>query len=103
MMTVPQDGEEGVALTARIGLGFNEMVEPTSVFPGSVRLYEESGAPVDGWAGAQENTGFYTPKEPLRPGTEYRFEVLAGGVQDINGNALVDDVVVTFTTAGGRR
>lgn len=103
MMTVPQDGEEGVALTARIGLGFNEMVEPTSVFPGSVRLYDESGAPVDGWAGAQENTGFYTPKESLRPGTEYRLEVLAGGVQDINGNALADDVVVTFTTAGGRR
>lgn len=102
MMTVPQDGDTGVATTARIGLGFNEMVEPTSVFPGSVRLYDEAGEPVDGWAGAQENTGFYTPKEPLEPATTYTLEVLAGGVRDINNNAFSSDVTVTFTTAGAR-
>ncbi len=100
MLVVPTDGEQGVALTARVGLGFNEMVEPTSVFPGSVRLWTEDGAPVDGWGTAQENTAHYAPKQPLEPGTTYTLEVMAGGIQDLNGNALSETVTTTFTTAG---
>lgn len=99
---VPEDGATGVATTSRVGIGFNEMVEPTSAFAGSIRLFDDQGEPVPGWGSAQEAIANYTPLEPLSPGTTYTVEVLAGGVQDINGNAVAETVTSTFTTAGGR-
>ena len=99
---VPRDGEQGQALGTRVGLSFNEMIEPSSAFAGSVRLWDEEDAPVEGWVTAQENVVTYTPRAPLEPGTTYRVEVLAGGLQDLNANPVVDTTEFTFTTAGGR-
>jgi len=98
----PNDGAEGVPVSARIGVGFNEPVEPTSVFAGSIRLSDEDGNAIDGWGNAQENIANFSPKEPLRPGTVYTIEVMAEGVRDINDNPLVETVTTTFTTAGSR-
>ncbi len=98
LTTIPRDGDTGVALTARVGFGFSEMVEPSSVFPGSVRLHGPDGEAIEGWAGAQEAFGWYTPKEPLLPESEYTFTIAAGGIVDVNDNAIEDDVVFTFTT-----
>ncbi len=98
----PADGATGVAPTSRVGVNFNEMVEPTSAFPGSLRLFDADGEPVEGWVSAQEAVASYTPKEPLRPGTTYTLEILAGGVTDINGNAVSTTISSRFTTAGGR-
>lgn len=95
----PRDGATGVPVTSRIGVGFHEFVEPATVFPGSIRLWDADGAPVPGWANAQEATVSFTPKAPLRAGAAYTIEVLAGGVADINGNALATTVTTTFTTA----
>ena len=78
------------------------MVEPTSIFPGSVQLIAEDGTHVEGWAGAQENLGFFTPKEPLQPGTRYTFQVMAGGARDVNHNAITETVESTFRTAGSQ-
>lgn len=97
---VPEDGTTGVATTARIGVAFNEFVEPSSVFAGSIQLFDEDGAPIDGWGSAQENIASYVPKEALQPGTTYTVEVLAEGVTDINGNPVAETVTATFTTAG---
>ena len=102
LRVVPEDGATGVAATSRIGIGFNEMVEPTSAFAGAIRLWDEQGDPVEGWATAQETIASYTPKAPLEPGTTYTVEVLAGGVQDINGNAVAVEFTSQFTTAGAR-
>lgn len=96
----PADGAEGVALTARVGLGLDELVEPASVFMGSVRLSTEGGRPVAAWASAQEAMVAIVPKEPLEPGTTYVVEALRGGVSDIDGNALDSTFTATFTTAG---
>ncbi|MEC7984921.1 MAG: Ig-like domain-containing protein [Myxococcota bacterium] len=96
----PPDGSENVPTSSRIGIGFNEMVEPTSIFPGSVQLIAEDGTHVEGWAGAQENTAFFTPKQPLQPGTSYTFQVLAGGARDVNNNSIEETVTSTFRTAG---
>lgn len=98
----PLDGETGVALTSRVGVGFDELIEPSTVFAGSIRLYDEAGAPVDGWGSAQETTAHYAPKAPLLPGTTYTLEILAGGVTDLNGNAVAETITTTFTTAGAR-
>lgn len=99
MYVDPVDGTTGVAVTARVGFGLNEMIEPTSAFEGSVRLFDAQGNPVRGWVTAQESSVNYAPKEPLVPGTTYTFEVVAGGVADINGNTLAETTTITFTTA----
>ena len=96
------DGRENVPTTSRIGIGFNEMVEPTSIFPGSVQLIAEDGTHIEGWAGAQENTAFFTPKQPLQPGTTYTFQVLAGGARDVNNNAIAETIQSKFRTAGSQ-
>jgi hypothetical protein len=102
LRVVPEDGATGVALTSRVGIGFNEMIEPTSAFAGSIRLFDDQGEPVEGWGSAQEGIASYAPKAPLAPGTTYTLEVVAGGVQDINGNTLAETFTSTFTTAGAR-
>lgn len=102
LRTVPYDGEENVAITSRIGMGFNEFVEPTSVFAGSVQLFDQAGNGVEGWGSAQEATGNYTPTEPLLPGTTYTFKVMANGVQDISGNSFAETQTITFKTSGLR-
>lgn len=95
----PPDGAEGLAVTTRIGVAFNEMVEPSSVFAGSIRLYDAADAPISGWGSAQEGIASYTPAQPLLPGTTYRVEIMAGGIADANGNTLRDTFVTSFTTA----
>ncbi|MCB9682698.1 MAG: Ig-like domain-containing protein [Alphaproteobacteria bacterium] len=94
----PPDGATGVALTGRIGIGFDEFIEPSSVFAGSIRLWTDDGTPVDGWGSAQEATASFTPKAPLTRGTTYTLEVVQGGVLDINGNAVATTTTTTFTT-----
>ena len=97
----PRDGAAGVPVTARIGVGFNEPIEPSSVFPGSIRLWDEAGAAVAGWGSGQENIASYAPRQPLKANTTYTVEVMAGGARDINDNAVAETVTSTFTTAGG--
>ena len=97
---VPADGETGVATTSRIGVAFNEMIEPSSVFAGSIRLTDEDGVAVDGWGSGQENIASYSPKSPLKSGMTYTIEVMADGVLDINNNPTEQTTTATFTTAG---
>ena len=94
----PPTGAVGVSLTARVGVGFNEFVEPSSVFAGSIRLVDEQGRGVDGWGSAQETIANFTPKEPLLPNMSYTIEVPVGGVMDANGNRTEDAMFSTFTT-----
>ena len=96
----PPNGATGVALTSRIGVGFNEVVDSSSVFAGSVRLYDDEGRGIDGWGSAQETIANYSPKAPLRPGVTYTIEVAQGGIVDSHGNPVEETVLSTFTTAG---
>jgi len=100
MRVVPEDGAVGVATTARIGICFNEFIEPSSVFAGSIRVWDASGQAVNGWGSGQENIASFAPRSPLQPGTTYTIEVMADGVMDINGNRVSQMTSSTFTTAG---
>ena len=100
LRVVPADGATGVATTARVGLAFSEFIDPGTAFAGSVRLYDDAGNAIDGWASAQETIVSYIPRAPLSPGTTYTLEVLAGGIADINNNAVSETFTATFTTAG---
>ncbi len=100
LSTNPEDDSTGWYVGARVGIGFNEFVEPASAWPGSVRLLDGEGAPVEGWVSTQETIVTYAPKAPLAPGTTYTVEV--EGVTDIHGNVMASPHTFTFTTAGGR-
>jgi hypothetical protein len=101
----PADGTTGLPVSSRVGVTFNEMVEPKSVWRGSVRLYA-TGAdgmpePVEGRLSVQENVVNFSPITVLSPGTEYTFEIPAGGVADYNGNRIEEPFQITLTTIGG--
>ena len=98
----PLDGATGVSPAVRVGVGFNEFIEPSSVFAGSIQLFDSAGNAVDGWGSGQETIASFAPKAPLSAGETYTVHVKAGGIQDINGNHLAADVTSTFTVAGGR-
>lgn len=99
----PADGGEGLAVTSRFGVTFNEMVDVRSAWEGSVRRYETGTDPdvgrVDGWVSAQENTVNVHPRRPLKPGTARTPEIPAGGLVDFDGNAIEGPFVASFRTA----
>lgn len=100
----PKQGATGVRLTSRLGVSFNEMVEPRSAFAGSVRLYETGTDPattrVDGTISVQEHIVSFAPDTLLDPSTEYTLEIPAGGIVDYNGNPVAETFSLTFTTQG---
>ena len=102
LRTVPFDGAQNIPLTARIGIGFNEMIEPTSIFAGSIQVFDQDGNAIDGWAGAQETIANFTPKQPLQPNSTYTVQVMQGGAKDINLNAFESTYTFTFDTIGGQ-
>ncbi len=97
-MSSPRDGDTFQALTSRIGFSFDEMVEPRSVFSGSLRVTTYDGWPVDGWFGAQENLVHFAPREPLEPDTTYIVTVPPGGITDFFGNPTEQAYSLRFST-----
>jgi hypothetical protein len=103
--SVPGDGASGLPVSARVGVTFSEMVDVKSVWRGSVRLHatgpDGTIEPVEGLVSVQENVVNFSPTTPLFPGTEYTFEIPAGGVADYNGNRIEEPFSIAFTTIGG--
>ena len=103
--TVPAPGATGVAPTSPIGISFNELVDPVSVFEGSVRIYASDADPalgrVDAFLSAQELLVNLVPVEPLAPATTYTVVVEPDGVIDASGNAVRDRFAFEFTTEPG--
>jgi hypothetical protein len=98
----PVDGASGVSPQIRIGVGFNEFIEPSSVFPGSIQLFDSQGRAIEGWANGHETIASYSPKAALTPGETYTVMVMAGGIRDLNSNVLATTRTSTFTVAGTR-
>lgn len=100
--TWPVDGATDLRTTSRLGVAFDEMVDPRSAFEGSVRLYRAGGDPdagrVPAIVSAQETIVNVHPRCPLEPNTDYVLEVVAGGIVDFNGNAVAETTTVTFRT-----
>ncbi len=96
----PADGSTDVAPTSRVGISFNEMVDPVSVFAGSVRVFDDDGIPIAGWHSVQEGIVSFTPAAPLPEGAIIHVAVPAGGVMDPNGNRTETDFEATFTILG---
>jgi len=94
----PPDGAINQSTGTRIGLSFDEMVEPISVFVGSLRVWDADGELVEGLFNAQENLVNFTPSEALLPDMTYFVEAPAGGIVDDSGNAMNEAVTFRFAT-----
>jgi hypothetical protein len=86
-MMSPAPLEAGVAPSARIGVVFDEMIEPASVHAGSFRVADAAGRPLAGTFDVLENIVNFTPSAPLPPGPVH-VTVPAGGISDVSGNPV---------------
>lgn len=99
-MTSPAASERFVATTGRVGVVFDEMIEPISAFPGSFRVWTDAGEVVTGKFNVAENVVNFTPDAPLSPNTAYNVHLPAGGIADISGNPMTEALSFRFSTGG---
>ncbi len=96
----PVDGATWIPVTGRIGLSFDEQLEPLSVHAGSFRVWRADGRAVPGRFYAQEAIANFVPDEPLEADTTYVVEVPAGGIADVSGNPAAEALRFAFSTGG---
>lgn len=97
-LTNPADGAVWVATTGRVGLSFDEQIEPKSVHAGSFRVWSVDGAVVPGRFYTQENLVNFVPDAPLSADTTYVVEIPAGGIADVTGNPTEAELRFSFST-----
>ncbi len=98
--TSPVDGEAWVPVTGRVGVSFDEQIEPKSVHAGSFRVWSADGSAVSGRFYGQESIANFVPDAPLSADTSYFIEIPAGGIADVTGNPTEVAVRFAFTTGG---
>ena len=96
----PADGATFVKPGTAIGLSFDELLEPRSAHPGSVRVWDAGGAQVPGRLYVLEGVVNFAPDAPLAADQSYFVEVPAGGVADSAGNAVAEATRFSFSTGG---
>ena len=94
----PADGATWIPVTGRVGLSFDEQIEPRSVHAGSFRVWGEDGRAVAGRFYGQETIANFVPDAPLDANTTYFVEVPAGGIADVSGNPVAAATVFSFST-----
>lgn len=94
----PADKQTNVALTSRIGVSFDEWIEPASVFEGSFRVWDQDGNKVPGRFYTQENLVNFVPDMQLSADTTYLVEIPAGGIEDISNNPIQSTLSWRFST-----
>jgi hypothetical protein len=98
--TTPGNGALGVPLGATVTASFSEPMDATTI-SGTTLTLRTGGNPVSATISYSNAIATLTPSAPLAPGTTYTMTVNGGvaGVMDVAGNALVNDVTWSFTTA----
>jgi hypothetical protein len=102
--SAPGAGETGLARGAPIGVTFSEAIDQQSAWrPDAVRLFPTAlgrAAAVAGAVTVLDTVLNFSPAAALDRQTEYTFEIVAGGVEDLSGNAVTQAFTTTFTTGG---
>lgn len=93
--TNPLDGAANVPLNQIITVTFNEGMNPETINSNSFTVIGNSAIP--GTISYSGTTATFTPDFNLTPNTTYIGKV-STSVKDINGNALQQDYIWTFTT-----
>ncbi len=89
-------------LNARIDVVFSEPIDPGSLTPSGVELYQ-NGIPVPGqlaFGNPEQTMVTFTPAEALAAGTDYEL-VLRDGIRDLEGIALETVETISFSTEPG--
>ena len=97
-LSFPMDGETNVALTAAIGVSFDEAVLDVSVFAGSFRVWTHRQEPVAGRYFVQEGIVNFVPDLPFPEDTTIHVKLPVEGVSDLSGNPLKQSLEFSFST-----
>lgn len=96
------NGAVNVALNSAIGATFSEGMNPLSLTAATYLLKESSsGNAVAGTVSYSGLDAVFTPSHRLSPGIGYTVTIKGGasGAKDLAGNPLINDHVITWTTA----
>lgn len=93
--TSPTDGQLSVPLNQVITVTFNETMNPATITGSSFKV--DSTSPLAGTISYSGTTATFTPTNPLAANTTYIGRVTTD-VKDLNGNALQEEYVWTFST-----
>jgi hypothetical protein len=98
--TVPVNGVTAVPTNQALTATFSEAMNPATINSATFTLKATGGASVTGVVTyvAAGSVATFTPNANLAPITEYTATITTGA-QDLDGNALVQNYVWTFTTA----
>lgn len=96
--TYPKDGSTGVPTAARVNVVFSDYVDTETVSADNVVIRPVGGEALPGIFTYAFNTLSFGPDAPLEDETTYEVVLPAGGLADVMGNALEEEVLVRFST-----
>jgi Bacterial Ig-like domain/LVIVD repeat len=96
--TYPKADSTGVSPSSRISMLFSDFVDMDKVTEENIVVREVGGDPMDGIFSYAFNTLSFGPNEPFATDTTYEVVLKAGGLSDVMGNALTEEVVLRFST-----
>ncbi len=94
----PADGSTGISPDARITIVFSDFLDLETVTPENLVVRTAEGDPVGGMFTYQFNQLSFSPDEPFSADTTYEIYLPAGGVSDVMGNGIAEEVSVLFST-----
>jgi hypothetical protein len=95
----PLNGSVGVCPSTSVTATFSEAMNPTTLNATTFTLTGPGTTPVAGVVSYAASTATFTPSGPLALNTLYTATITTGA-KDVFGNALANNFVWTFTTAG---
>ena len=95
--TIPANGALGVPFNQIISATFNEVMNQSTIDESTFIVKKADGTAVKGKVAYSGTTATFTPASPLSPNTTYTGRITTG-VKDVDGNALQQDYVWTFST-----
>jgi hypothetical protein len=94
----PKDGSTGISPSSRVSVLFSDYVDTETVNDQNVVIRPAGGEPLEGMFTYAFNTLSFGPDTPFEADTTYEVVLAAGGLKDVMGNALPEEVVVRFST-----
>ena len=96
---LPQDGAINQALTTRVGIVIPETLRTDTINDTTFIVQEVGGNQIDGtYTYTDKGIINFTPRVALNPNTSYRVILPQGGIEDIVGNGMENELSFTFST-----
>lgn len=96
--TYPKDGTTGVATTARVSVLLSDYIDTETLTLANVFVQTAEGEAQSGILTYAFNTLSFSPDNEFSTDTTYELVLSAGGITDVMGNALEEELVVRFST-----